>query len=47
VARLTAKQQTGVVPFDRYITAHSPCLARLLTSARAILAHLVFSNEKA
>jgi len=36
VARLAAKQQIGVAPFCRYITAHGPSMARLLNAARAI-----------
>jgi len=36
MARLSAKQQTGVVPLGRYITAHGPSMARLLKAARAI-----------
>jgi len=38
VARLAAKQQTGVVPFARYFTAHGPSMAclRVLSEARAI-----------
>jgi len=48
VARLAAKQQTCVVPLGRYyITAHVPSMARLLNAAQAILARLIFSNEKA
>ena len=37
VARLAAKQQTGVAPFGRYITAHGPSMARLHIAARAIV----------
>jgi len=47
VARLAAKQQAGVVSFGRYITAHGPSMARLHSVARAILARLVFLNDKA
>src|SRR6218665_2563039 len=40
MARLSAKQQTGVVPptwpLYIYITAHGPSMARLLKAARAI-----------
>jgi len=36
VARLAAKQQTGVVPLFRYITANGPSMARLRNMARAI-----------
>jgi len=36
VARLEAKQQTEVATLGRYITAHSPCMVRLLTAVRAI-----------
>jgi len=36
VARLAAKQQTGVAPLCRYITAHGPSTDRLLNAARAI-----------
>jgi len=46
LARLADKQQTGVSPLGRYITAHGPPMARLLNAARAILDRLVFSNEK-
>jgi len=35
VARLAAKQQTGVASLGRYITAHGPSIARLLNAARA------------
>jgi len=36
VARLAAKQQTGVVPLGCYITAHGPSRARLLNATQAI-----------
>jgi len=36
VARLAAKQQTGVAPLGRYITAHDPSMARLLNATWAI-----------
>jgi len=36
VARLAAKQQTGVAPLGLYITAHGPPIACLLNAARAI-----------
>jgi len=35
VARLTAKEQTGIATLGRYITAHGPSMARLLNAARA------------
>jgi len=51
VVRLTAKQQTGIAPLSRYITAHDPFMTRLWPAYsmrhRPILARLVFSNEKA
>jgi len=36
VARLAAKQQTGVASLGCYITAHGPSMTRLLNAARAI-----------
>jgi len=36
VASLAAKQQTGVYPLFRYITANVPSMARLRYAARAI-----------
>ena len=36
VARLASKQQTGIAMLGCYITAHGPCMARLLNVARAI-----------
>jgi len=36
VARLAAKQQTGVAPLGLYITAHGPSIARLLNAARVV-----------
>jgi len=36
VARLVAKEQTGIVPIGHYITAHGPSMARLSDAARAI-----------
>ena len=47
MARLAAKQQTGVAQFGRYITAHGPYMARLHIAARAIFDPLIFSDEKA
>ena len=47
VARLAAKQQTGVSLLGRYITAHDPSMARLLNAARAIFGPAGISNEKA
>jgi len=47
VARLVTKQQTGVALLSLYITANGPSMARLRNAARAILARLVFANEKA
>jgi len=35
VARLAEKQQTGVVPHGRYITAHGPSMAGLLNALPA------------
>jgi len=36
VARLAAKQQTGVAPLYRYITANDPSIAHLCNAERAI-----------
>jgi len=36
VARLAAKQQTGVAPHGRYITTHGPSMTRGLNATRAI-----------
>jgi len=58
VARLAAKQTTGVAPVGRYIiynymrffqriTAHGPLWPAYLMRHRPFLARLVFSNEKA
>ena len=38
---------TGVAPLGCYVTAHGPSMDRPFNAARAILAGLVFSNEKA
>jgi len=46
VARLVAKQQTGIAPLGRYITAHGSSIAAYLTRHGPFLARLVFSNEK-
>jgi len=37
VARLAAKQQTGIAPLGSYITAHGLSMARLIHVARAII----------
>jgi len=37
VARLAAKQQTGVAPLGHYIIAHGPFLVCLLNAAQAII----------
>ena len=47
MANLAAKQQTGVAQLFGYITANDPSIARLGNAVRAILARLVFANEKA
>jgi len=36
MARLAAKQQTGVASLGCYITAHDPSMARLLNVAQVI-----------
>jgi len=36
VARLADKQQAGVAPLGRYITAHGPSMSRLLNAAQII-----------
>jgi len=36
VARLDAKEQTGVAPLGRYTLPHYPSMARLLNVERAI-----------
>ena len=50
VARLAAKEQTGIVPIGHYITTTLPPMARLwptyLMRHGPFLARLVFSNEK-
>jgi len=37
LARLAAKQQTGIAPLGSYITAPGPSMARLINAARAII----------